>query len=752
MQEGKLPLVLLTLGALAILILTPNQGAPSKGPEQVPAISAVFLMGVSLLAPIFNDRLKTYEKVFDLLFLGSGVFFACHMLIFSSGLPVSHDLHHHLPGIEAVKYFVRENEFLPRWTHLFWGGVPFLRFYSPLLFVYSAVWYWLDPVQTLKILFLSFYLFSAVSIYLVALRILKDRIGSLFAGLCYTLFGYHLIDSHVRAALGELGAFIWLPPILLAYLSAFEREERSNRIRLGVISGVLLSGLFLSHLLSGFLMLSWLMGHYLYSTVLSRSKEQLVREGEVLAITVFVGMGLSAFFIVPAMLEKSYFWISMANKGFFVFTNHFVEPSHLFTRSFGWHSSPKMPLYIGNVPLFIGAVSLLLLGREKNRGKKKMLVFLLLSTVLVIVFSSTLTRGIFEIGMRQQNPIIELITLMQFPWRTLEICVLASSLLAGYTVSMLVKNKHPPPRTVSIGKAILAACLCIIVVLDSYLLTGFAGGQATPFLTNDEEGAFHWIQGQRGLFRVYLANYEYTYRMYASGFDLMTVDRGPYPEWRPLASMKIFDKAMEELREIRWLRRAGYLSVKYMVIDAVDLNDWDYYLRHDRVALVEQFGSVVVLENRLFRPYAEATVGTNDFKSPLVKSEITILEFKSETILIDIKVEQAETYYLTLKENYFTAWTASVDGRRTEVIPTENGLICVKLVGGHHAVRFDFGYTANENVGRLISGITLIAVVCILLSRRVIPRALVKLLKKSSKESSKEVQISNTEDKDNDRE
>ena len=753
MRASRLQLLLLAAGALIILILTPNEGRPLEGPMQVPAILAALLMEFSLLAPFFSERLRRYEKVFDLLFLGSAVFFACHMFVFSSGFPVSHDLIHHLPGLEAVKYFVSEGELLPRWTHLFWGGVPFLKFYSPLFFIYSIVWFWLDPLQTLKVLFISFYLFSAVSIYLVASRILKNRVGSLFAGLCYTLFGFHLIESHVRAALGELGAFIWLPPIFLIYISALEKEERSLRIRLAVIGGILLSLLLLSHLLSGVLMASWLAGHYLYSMLLSRSKKQLVREGEVLFLTVLIGVGLSAFFVFPAMLEGSNFWVSMANKGFFVFTDHFVELSHLFTRSFGWHSSPRMPLYIGNVPLFLGGVSLLFLGKERSASKRRMVGFLLLSTLLVIAFSSTLARELFAAGMRQNNPIIELVTLMQFPWRTLEICVFASSLLAGYTVSMLTERVGSASSSLSYEKILLVAFLCVIVALDSYPMTGFIGGQTTTVLTNDETQTFRWIKSRDGIFRVYLANNAYTYRIYGSGFNVMTVDQGPYPEWRPLASLKIFDKSMEELKEIRWLRRAGYLSIRYVVIDAVDLSDWNSYLRQGKVAVAEQFGSVVVLENRLFRPYAETTLGTNDIESPLVKSQIRILEFKSETILVDVTVEEARSCYLTLKENYYSAWTATVDGKRTQVIPTENGLLCVKLEeGGHHTVKFEYGYTLYEMAGWLVSGIMAVAVICILSPKRLRFSSLLRFLKKSPNESSEEVQVGDAEDEGDNRE
>jgi len=110
----------------------------------------------------------------------------------------------------------------------------------------------------------------------------------------------------------------------------------------------------------------------------------------------------------------------------------------------------------------------------------------------------------------------------------------------------------------------------------------------------------------------------------------------------------------------------------------------------------------------------------------------------------------SSTPNLTLKENYFHAWTATVDGEDAEVLQTENGLICVKLTPGKHLVKLQFGYTLPETVGRLISGATAIIVAYLLLPRRKIYTLLSRLQKTPPQKSSKEIQVSDREEQNND--
>ena len=710
-----------------ILFVTPNKGWPKVIPNQVQGIIGILLMEVFLLAPVIIRGCKRYERYLDLCFIGSIVFFTCNIFICFEGLPLSHDIHHHLQGIGVSKYLLQEGELLSRWIRPFWGGIPFLRFYSPLPFLYSALWYWLDPIQTLKVLFISFYLFSAVSMYIVASKTLQNRLGALMTSLCYTLFGYHLVDSHVRAALGELTAFIWLPVIVLMYTSASREDDQASLVKGAIFSGILLSVLFLSHLLSGFMVMAWFVSHLVYTIIVSRSKKETISELKVLLLTILTGLGLSAFFIFPAMMDQSHFLISRANKGFFVFTNHFVDLRHLFTRSFEWHSSPRMPLYIGNVPLLVAASSIIFLRQDKNRSRRRLVGFLFLTALSTIVFSSTLVKTVFEAGIEQQNPLIRLITYQQFPWRSLELCAFSASLLCGYTVTILGLEVGHRKKDRSLQKIFFVAFLCIIISLDVFPYTGFMGGQIFPRLTDDEVQAFHWIQTQKGPFRVSLANYEYTYYIYASGLSPMNIGPGPYPEWRPLGSLDIFDEAREELRKItggprRWLKVASYLSLKYIVVDSVNLDDWSYYLSHDIVTIAQRYDSATVLENKLFRPYAEITLGTSDIHSPLVEADVRVTEFKSDSITVEVNTDRNENCYLTLKENYFVAWIATIDGKRTEVKPTENGLMCVKIDKNHSVVRFEFGYTMSEIVGRIASVTTLVAVILVLWGKRLYGR------------------------------
>jgi 6-pyruvoyl-tetrahydropterin synthase related domain len=119
------------------------------------------------------------------------------------------------------------------------------------------------------------------------------------AAILYMLMPYHLaVDYYRRAALPECWAFVWMPLVLYFSARAMRRE------------GVYLLGLALAY---AFLILSHLITVLIFSLIplaaaLTLSAQgQKVKSALRIAGGMFLGTGLSSFYLVPALVHARYF-------------------------------------------------------------------------------------------------------------------------------------------------------------------------------------------------------------------------------------------------------------------------------------------------------------------------------------------------------------------------------------------------------------------------------------------------------------
>ena len=423
--------------------------------------------------------------------------------------------------------------------------------------------------------------------------------------------------------------------------------------------------------------------------------------------SMLIGIGLSSWFLLPALLDKDLFELSTLNKGYFSITNHFISFSQFFVRR-TWHewwiSSPGWPMYLGNVILAVSMCSVLFLLRDRRRTRKTTISFLIFTTLSSVFLTSKLLLPLGQWIVNSQNPFLNLVTYLQFPWRILEITGFSSSLLVAYTLRNVQESIERNSLRPRVEKSIVTGFVVILILVDMFPYTG-AVAYGNPYADNDLLQAVDWISKQEGLFRVYFSGHDHEnlyWSICASGYLLSVIPRGgAFQEWNPTDSfVHLVRRARDELNDGRRLSIAGYLSVKYVVADESEFSGW---LDTDSVKLVGRYGHVLVFENILFKPYAEITVSQWDRSAAVVNAEIVIRVFDEEEMIFDVSTTRTNISYLTIKESYFTPWRAFVDGIEIPVEKTKNGLIAVPIGAGSHQVRLVFGQTDSEVVGRLLS-------------------------------------------------
>ncbi|MBU5612484.1 6-pyruvoyl-tetrahydropterin synthase-related protein [Geomonas azotofigens] len=217
-------------------------------------------------------------------------------------LPVSHDIGFHLFQAGQFAGALGSGTIIPHWL----GGAnngygsPNFIFYSPLSYYFAASLNLLVgsiPVSMVISTWSAFF-FSGIAMSCAAAR-LSGREGGLFAAILYQVLPFHLLDLYARGTFAELFAFAWFPLVILCTHGIFTAP-----VKRAYFSGLSLSyaGLILTHLVSGFIF-TWVLGAYLLFNY------HLHKDGKAFRLALFalaVGLGLSSFYLLPAVLERSF--------------------------------------------------------------------------------------------------------------------------------------------------------------------------------------------------------------------------------------------------------------------------------------------------------------------------------------------------------------------------------------------------------------------------------------------------------------
>ncbi len=166
------------------------------------------------------------------------------------------------------------------------------------------------------------------------------------------------------------------------------------------------------------------------------SKDQKKNVMKFLA-SISLGLGLSAFFVVPAMMEKSFTSVDELTKGSGSYSQHFVYLRQLLNSSFGYGGSIE-GVYDGisfEIGKFQIALILISLGLVLFRKAEKKQIYLSLFSGSMILLAIFLVNSRSEFVWQH----VPLMSYFQFPWRFLSVILIFSSLIGGFAGNFLKK-------------------------------------------------------------------------------------------------------------------------------------------------------------------------------------------------------------------------------------------------------------------------------------------------------------------------
>jgi hypothetical protein len=362
------------------------------------------------------------------------------------GPSCGHDFDFHLVSwLDALSNW-RHGIVYPQWTPSpnYGAGEPRFVFYPPLTWMLGAALGLVFPWR-IVVLLMQFFLLAATGLATreLARQAFHDGIATL-AGCAAIFSGYTLFSAYERSALAEMTGGFWVPLMLLLMLgnsrecvvvgespwpgvtgsavhSAQPRPTRppSDPARVSFFRRVLngsalpltlvVAGAWLSNAPLGVMLSYLLAGIALVLAVMGRSWAPILRA----TIAAVLGLGLAAFFLVPAAWEQRWVAIRQAVDD----PGLRIENSWLFGR----HADPRFELH--NVELLrvsfiaVSTVAIALIGLLVSRWRRNLSaprrwwIPLALIPIVVLFLQLPVSEPLWNVLPKMR--------FLQFPWRWL---------------------------------------------------------------------------------------------------------------------------------------------------------------------------------------------------------------------------------------------------------------------------------------------------------------------------------------------
>ena len=321
-------------------------------------------------------------------------------------------------------------------------GYPQFNFYSPgpyYLMLFFRL-FGFGFLACVKIGFALSFLLSALAMFLLG-RFFWGDWGGYLAAVFYLYAPYRAMDVYNRGAMAEAWAFVFLP-LIFYFLARLSQKIVFKDVAWLAFS---LAGLLLSHNVTSLIALPfiglWLVFCWWFFAV-GRRKTFL----RLSVLGLFWGFALSAFFLLPAVLEKKYAHTETMLMGYFNYLAHYVSLRQLFA-DFHWGYGSSVLGPNEDVNFSLGPLHWLFVlpglaaawWWAKNKKERLSLIFLAAFFGLMLFVSLFLSHQVSTPFWQKITPLVYL----QFPWRFLVLAVFALAFLSGAAFKFLPNVKKP---------------------------------------------------------------------------------------------------------------------------------------------------------------------------------------------------------------------------------------------------------------------------------------------------------------------
>lgn len=387
-------------------------------------------------------------------------------------IPCTHDGGLHYYRVVAMRQALRHGILYTRYLPdlAFGYGFPFFNYRAPVSYYLTLAFFLvgLSLPTAMKLVYVVSIAGSALTAYLLARDLFGPRAG-LISAIAYAYAPYQFLNALTRGNAPESLALPLLPLILWA----FRRLALTGDRRWFLVSIGSLATLYLTHNISSLLFTPLLVAYLCALWWVYRQKGYWILTAAALGLA----LGLAAFFLAPALLEKGYVHLDASrgnrNNDFhynFVGLAEILAPPKPVDTAL---INPPILIHLGLAPVILAAIALIVgLLRQRDPERRVMLSVLALAAIVMVGMSTAASVWIWET--------LPLISFVQFPWRFIGRAALPVALLAGAAfASQPTQNQERPTRRRmhTTGLLLLASCVLILAAFPAtYPVRGFCQG------------------------------------------------------------------------------------------------------------------------------------------------------------------------------------------------------------------------------------------------------------------------------------
>lgn len=480
----------------------------------------------------------------------------------------------------------------------FGNGYPLFNYYNVFPYYIGAIGsYFLGFIGSAKLLFFIAVTLAGVSMYLLA-KGLFGTYPALLAATLYMFAPYRALDIYVRGAVAESFSIAIIPFILYFAFKLTKKDLPRFKIGLALSFAAFLTShnimtLIFLPVISTFLLI------WFWKREFAAVKS--------LMFSLLLGFGLSAFFIIPAFLEKNLVQIDNLVRLELDFRGHFATLYQLFLDR-GWGYGASFPgvsdtisFQIGWPHWFLAIGSIVSWFFVKKRDYKLLMLYF---AILLIFNGSIFMTHIRSVFIWEQ---IGILRFTQFPWRFLSVVIFSSSLLGGFFVYNLKE---------SVAKIVTVILIIITVVLNwSYFKP-----QQFIFDLSDKEklSGKLWKTQQKAAILDYL--------------PIQSVE-----PLEPAPNQPIIVKGDAKIKNFenksnRWKFEANVFDLSIIEVPVFDFPDWQVFVN----------GMKIDHSNKNYLGRISFTLGRGDyfvvgkFENTLIRTIADIISFISILVIISM--------------------------------------------------------------------------------------------------------------------
>ena len=381
----------------------------------------------SLYNTVIMVFLKRYFGVLTVLLLS---FWAIKPFFIQGFFPMHDDTQ--VARVFEMGKMLSSGAFPVRWVpDLGYGyGYPIFNFYAPLAYYIGGLFMVLgfDALLATKIMMALGVILAGIFMYFLAKNFFGE-LGGAVSGLFYVYAPFHAVDIYVRGDVAEFWAYAFIP---LAFLGIYK-----SNILIGSIG---FAAIILSHNLTAMMVTPFLLIVVLLNCYIDfKDKKSFIINPS--SLILILGLTLSAFYWIPALLEMKSTNVLSQIGGGADFRDHFVCPPQLWDSLWGFGGSIKgcidgFSFKIGKLHLLVTGLVLMLFLLGRFKQYKGIILFSLISFFLSLFLTLEASKFVWEM--------IPAMAFFQYPWRFLTLASFFSSLLAGSLVVLSSSLKIKP--------------------------------------------------------------------------------------------------------------------------------------------------------------------------------------------------------------------------------------------------------------------------------------------------------------------